>query len=120
VYNYRRPRGIRKSFVFPVGSAGVWHLLIRCAGDFSQASAHWLSVVARHANRWRANGRVFDGKESFVDAFCERMPNEDRAHPCSIAKEDAFKPMKFLRNGHAGPIARPADIDIAGACFSLK
>jgi hypothetical protein len=38
----------------------------------------------------------------------------------SIAKENIFKPMKFLRNGHVRPIALAADIDIAGACFSLK
>jgi hypothetical protein len=37
----------------------------------------------------------------------------------TIAGSSAFKPMKFLHNGHAGPFKSASDIDIAGACFSL-
>ncbi|WP_423960508.1 hypothetical protein [Bradyrhizobium sp.] len=37
----------------------------------------------------------------------------------AIARSRAFKPMKFLHNGHAGGRQRASDIDITGTCFSL-
>jgi hypothetical protein len=84
VYNYRQLRGAWKSFAFPVGSASVWHLLIRCAGYFPQASAYCLSAdcvrasVGSATNRrrktpfptreTRGDGRAFIDEESLVDA----------------------------------------------------
>jgi hypothetical protein len=48
----------------------------------------------------------------------QEAPTRTGAATSSIAASNAFKPMKFHHNGHAGPIGAASDIDIAGAGFS--
>jgi len=50
----------------------------------------------------------------------QEAPTGTGAATSSIAASalNAFKPMKFHHNGHAGPIGAASDIDIAGAGFS--
>jgi hypothetical protein len=80
----------------------------RCVGHFGRPSR-------------RASGRAFNEQE--IAARYILREHAKRRSPFAGFFDRAantFKPMKFLRNGHAGAIASPADIDIAGTCFSLK
>jgi hypothetical protein len=75
VYNYRSPRGAKKSSVFSARSHSTRRLLIRCAGDLSKASAYSLSEDCMQAIDDRF---AIERRDEPEDIGCGRFERRDQ------------------------------------------